>query len=1147
MRNEYNMRLGMWIEHSKPTLLSFAGVVLAASLSGTPLLLATDAANGRDPNARALRTPPLTMADVAPNVPSPLEHPYRIPYFSTPEGYAAMERARLGFARPTTKLPLIRRVVSPAAAPAQGGKSGGSLSSDIASPRPRTESSPADSPSGRIPAPPQIPGFPGDTAFSPIPPDPIMAAGRNHLVTATNSVVTIRDKQGNLVPNGTISLCGFFNRGGMPPTQLCTPTDQVQIGDPWVVYDEYVDRFWIIAISVNQIPQISRILVAISESGDPTQGWLLYSMDAGLNGMEDSGNWCDYDKMGVDAQAVYFTCNMFDFDFPNPDFQHSKVRVMTKSQFMQGAPDGLLWADFWGSELCEGGFCLGRSFTVQPAHMYGAAIDDGEFLISSDRESGSQLKVRHITHAERCCIPGMQSLPDLVSADGHEVGHFDAPPPARQPNTTTGIDTGDARLLVALWRNGHLSAVHNIACHDPADACIAFEELDVAGFPDNIITLTDGFLPGPAGSDRYYPAIAGNVGEDKTMVYSVSDGATQFAGAAFVGIPSSSTCHQCFDGPEVTLQAGQSSYINLACQTQDPRNRWGDYSGAAADPDGVGIWIFGEFATNSLGLCPDGTTMINAWGTWGGITRDETFPNPVPHIDSISPSSAVVRGPGLRLTVRGAFFISTSVVQWDGQNRPTSFVPELCDPLPPSRCLVADIPASDIETVGDRSVTVFTPRPGGGFSNGVTFTVNPILTCSKTFTNAAGNGLWQVDANWNPNGVPGPSDDACILGQFTVTLSAGTQAIHALEIESFAPFTISNGSSLSIAVSSVIGQGGVNINNGTLTPNGDLGINGSLMLDGTILNGTGNITVNRLFTWAAGTIGGSGNFNANGGITMSAGGDKSLSGGRMLNNAGMATWTAGRLGLANTATWHNLSGGTLDVQGDLSIINFGCSPGCTFQNDGTFQKSMGTGVTAIGFFGPFNNGTTGRVDVQTGTVTLQSGSGSSSGSITVAGVLTFNGNYTLAAGSSSNLSGAGTVNFMGGTVDVSGTYNITGNTNVSGGVVNFNAGSITNIGQLSISGGTGNFNSGSTITQTTFSLSGSGVLQGSDPFTITGLFTWAAGTIGGSGNFNANGGITMSTGGDRSLSGARMLNNAGMATWTAGRLGLANTATWHNL
>lgn len=108
-------------------------------------------------------------------------------------------------------------------------------------------------------------------------------------------------------------------------------------------------------------------------------------------------------------------------------------------------------------------------------------------------------------------------------------------------------------------------------------------------------------------------------------------------------------------------------------------------------------------------------------GTSGGQTL--TINNPAPTTTSISPTSATAGGSAFTLTVNGTNFNSQSIVRWNGSNRTTTFVS--------ATQLQASITAADIATAGTASVTVFNPAPGGGTSNGQTFTINnpaPIAT-----------------------------------------------------------------------------------------------------------------------------------------------------------------------------------------------------------------------------------------------------------------------------------------------------------------------------------------------------------------------------------------------------------------------------------
>ncbi len=106
----------------------------------------------------------------------------------------------------------------------------------------------------------------------------------------------------------------------------------------------------------------------------------------------------------------------------------------------------------------------------------------------------------------------------------------------------------------------------------------------------------------------------------------------------------------------------------------------------------------------------------------GGTSNAQTFTinNPVPTITSISPTVKNAGDPAFTLTVNGTNFVSASVVQWNGSSRTTTFAS--------STQLTASILSSDIATAGTSTVTVFNSTPGGGTSNGTTFTVAAVAT-----------------------------------------------------------------------------------------------------------------------------------------------------------------------------------------------------------------------------------------------------------------------------------------------------------------------------------------------------------------------------------------------------------------------------------
>jgi hypothetical protein len=90
--------------------------------------------------------------------------------------------------------------------------------------------------------------------------------------------------------------------------------------------------------------------------------------------------------------------------------------------------------------------------------------------------------------------------------------------------------------------------------------------------------------------------------------------------------------------------------------------------------------------------------------------------NPVPLIDlPLVPDAVPPGGPAFTLTLNGAGFVPTSVVNWNGSPRSTTFVK--------NTQIEAAITASDIATGATAYVTVVNPTPGGGTSNVVFFSI----------------------------------------------------------------------------------------------------------------------------------------------------------------------------------------------------------------------------------------------------------------------------------------------------------------------------------------------------------------------------------------------------------------------------------------
>jgi hypothetical protein len=422
---------------------------------------------------------------------------------------------------------------------------------------------------------------------------------------------------------------------------------------------------------------------------------------------------------------------------------------------------------------------------------------------------------------------------------------------------------------------------------------------------------------------------------------------------------------------------------------------------------------------------------------------------------------------------------------------------------------------------------------GGTFNNAGTFektggtattTVYPAFTntgkvlgnaATLSFQNLAGasSGSWSAaagDALVLDGATTAPSLSGNLSGVGTVYFTSGTvNVIAGATFTGSGALVINGGTVLFESASAVtISQAVTLTSNGTLAGPGTVNING-LLTWGT--NGS-------MCTVAACNAAGAGVTNANGGISYATGYVYLY--GRTLNNAGTATWgttTGYSLYLAYAAVINNTSKGTWNYINDYPTLNTTVGGG-TFNNAGTFEKTGGTATTTV--YPAFTN--TGKVLGNAATLSIQNLAGTSSGSWSAAAgdALVLDGG-TTAPSLSGNFSGAGTVYFSSGTVNVIAGATFTGS------------------GALVINGGTVFFETGSAVTiSQALTLTDNGTLAGPGTVNINGLLSWgnggsmctpAACNAPGTGVTNANGGISYING-EVYLYG-RTLNNAGTATF----------------
>jgi 6-phosphogluconolactonase (cycloisomerase 2 family) len=237
-----------------------------------------------------------------------------------------------------------------------------------------------------------------------------------------------------------------------------------------------------------------------------------------------------------------------------------------------------------------------------------------------------------------------------------------------------------------------------------------------------------------------------------------------------------------------------------------------------------------------------------------------------------------------------------------------------------------------------------------------------------TFKKTGGTQTSTVDYSGSFNIVRNADN---ILGTGTVAVNFGTLDIAAVVGGALAgTMTVSAGATLefgagtySLAKGTAFqGAGNTLLALANWTLNGDAAVNTTFFgfdgegFDAGVIGGSGKLTVtSRNFIWIGGWMEGTGSTTISAGTKLTINTGQPALIGWTIDNLGTTAITDSSSALTmGDAMWNNHAGATFDFQSDGSLLDNG-NGRSTFTNDGTVQKTQGTGTSMVFFSGTFNN------------------------------------------------------------------------------------------------------------------------------------------------------------------------------------------------
>jgi hypothetical protein len=495
-----------------------------------------------------------------------------------------------------------------------------------------------------------------NTQFSLEPPDQGLCVGRGFVMETVNDILAVYSESGTRL-KGPVAMNQFFNL--KPAVVRSNPVVFGQfISDPRCYFDPATRRWFITETEFGRDPNTgaftspSSILIAVSETSDPTGAYFLYSFDTtDGNGTDPLHPNCpcfgDQPLIGADANGFYVTTN--EFPINGPGFNGAQVYALSKAGLVAGNLGSIVHFNVGLTvavpppDQGSGGLW----YSIQPATSPSAGQDEEngsgtEYFLSAlqfgPAPFDNRIAVWALTNTGSLSStsPKVQLLHTVISTESYGVapGMFSAPQ-----------KSGSTPLRDAL---GDVDPIEQLAGNDDRMNQVVFAGGDLWAGVNTSVAREDGTLLGiawfdvqPSLHDRHLSAKLHNqgyvsVGGQNVIFPSIGVNQSRQAVMAFTLVGRRFYPTAAYS--PVTNQAGNvriagagigpdDGFTGYASEVGPPGlvARWGDYSAAVADSEG-NIWVaaeyigqtctFAQFAADTT--CGGTRSLLANWGTFIG-------------------------------------------------------------------------------------------------------------------------------------------------------------------------------------------------------------------------------------------------------------------------------------------------------------------------------------------------------------------------------------------------------------------------------------------------------------------------------------------------------------------------------------------------